>query len=141
MSQAQAGPREGADVRVGPSREHGHPSPAKYVTIGVILAVITAIEVAIYYVPDFMPGFRPLLPPTLIILSVVKFAMVAMFFMHLKFDSRLFSSLFVGGILLAGGLLIALLALFHQFSDHPPEMAIPAPAAPAAAPARPPAAH
>ena len=38
-----------------------------------------------------------------------------MYFMHLKFDSRLFSSFFVGGLLLAGAVLIALLALFHHF--------------------------
>ena len=115
MSQPHGGLREGADVHVGPYVEHGHPTPAKYVTIGVILAVITAIEVAIYYVPDFVLVFRPVLEPVLLILSALKFTLVAMFFMHLKFDSRLFSSLFVGGILLAAGLMISLLALFQHF--------------------------
>ena len=47
------------------------------------------------------------------VLSVVKFALVAMFFMHLKFDHRLFSTMFVVGVLLATGILIALLALFR----------------------------
>jgi len=115
MIDSHGGPREGADVYVGPSVEHGHPTAQKYIAIGVILAVITAIEVAIYYVPEYVPGFAPLLAPILLILSAVKFSMVVMYFMHLKFDSRLFSSLFVGGLLLAGALLIALLALFHHF--------------------------
>jgi cytochrome c oxidase subunit 4 len=110
MIDSHGGPREGADVHVGPSLEHGHPTAQKYVAIGVILAVITAVEVAVYYL-----NLGPLLPPILLILSAVKFSLVVMYFMHLKFDSRLFSSLFVGGLLLAGGVLIALLALFHHF--------------------------
>jgi len=34
-----------------------------------------------------------------------------MFFMHLKFDGRLFSSFFVGGFILGAAVLIALMAL------------------------------
>jgi len=110
MIDAHGGPREGADVHVGPSVEHGHPSAQKYIAIGVILAVITAVEVAVYYL-----DIGPLLSPILLILSAVKFSMVVMYFMHLKFDSRLFSSFFVGGMILAGAVMIALLALFHHF--------------------------
>jgi cytochrome c oxidase subunit 4 len=91
-------------------REHPHPGAKEYVTVAVILAIITGIEVAVYYV-DIL---RPALAPILLVLSAIKFAMVAMFFMHLKFDNRLFSSLFVGGLLLAAALLISLLALFHN---------------------------
>ncbi|HZS00081.1 MAG TPA: cytochrome C oxidase subunit IV family protein [Chloroflexota bacterium] len=115
MIESHGGPREGGDIYVGPSVEHGHPTAQKYIAIGVILAVITAIEVAVYYIPEYVPGFAPLLPPILLILSAIKFSLVVMFFMHLKFDSRLFSSFFVGGLLLAGAVLIALLALFHHF--------------------------
>ena len=64
---------------------------------------------AIYYIEQI----APLLAPILIVLSALKFALVAMFFMHLKFDNRLFTSLFVGGLILAGGLLISLLVLMH----------------------------
>ena len=109
-----AGPREGADVRVGPSLEHGHPGPKEYVVVGAILAVITSIEVAIYYVPEHFPPFGPWLAPALLVLSAVKFTAVVGWFMHLKFDNRLFTSLFVGGLILAGSLLIALLALFNH---------------------------
>ncbi|HEY7063870.1 MAG TPA: cytochrome C oxidase subunit IV family protein [Chloroflexota bacterium] len=115
MIDSHGGTREGANINVGPSVEPGHPTAAKYVAIGVILAVITALEVAVYYVPEFAPIFQGILAPVLLILSALKFALVAMFFMHLKFDSRLFSSFFVGGLILAAGVMIALLALFHHF--------------------------
>ncbi len=111
MIDPHGGPREGESVYVGPSRERGHPGAREYVIIAVILGVITACEVAVYY----MEALGPILAPILLILSATKFALVAMFFMHLKFDSRLFSSLFVSGLLLAAGVMIALLALFHQF--------------------------
>jgi cytochrome c oxidase subunit 4 len=84
-------------------QSHSHPGPAVYVQIAVILAIITSIEVAIYYI-----GFlRPILAPLLIILSVSKFLLVALWFMHLRFDSKLFFWLFIGGIALAGAVFAA----------------------------------
>ena len=90
-------------------RERAHPTPAKYVAIALILAAVTIVEVAIVYI-DFLGG---IVGPVLVILSAAKFALVAMFFMHLRFDNRLFSTMFVGGLLLAVGVLITLLALFR----------------------------
>ena len=74
-----------------------HPTPRKYVNIAIILAIVTAIEVAIYYVT----ALEDFLVPILLILAVIKFAMVGMYFMHLKFDSRTFRRFFVTGIVLA----------------------------------------
>lgn len=74
-----------------------HPSPRKYVNIAIILAIVTAIEVAIYYVP----ALESLLVPILLALAVIKFIMVAMYFMHLKFDSAVFRRFFLIGIFLA----------------------------------------
>ena len=45
------------------------------------------IEVAIFYIPSL----APVLSPVLLILSTLKFALVAMFYMHLKFDHAWFS--------------------------------------------------
>ena len=90
--------------------EEEHPTPKKYVQIGAILAVITAIEVAIFYVD----ALRPILIPVFLILSAVKFVMVAMFYMHLKFDSRLFTGAFAAGLLIAAALVIALMALMSR---------------------------
>ena len=53
-----------------------------------------------------------MLVPILLVLSTIKFAMVVMWFMHLKFDNKLFSVLFIGGLVLAGLVLLALLLLF-----------------------------
>jgi cytochrome c oxidase subunit IV len=78
--------------------EHTHPSPVKYVGIAVLLAVITALEVALYYIA--MP--EALLVVLLLILATAKFALVAGFFMHLKFDSPMLRRVFVTGIILAG---------------------------------------
>ena len=90
-------------------KERAHPTPAKYVAIALILAAVTIVEVAIVYM-DFLGDF---VGPVLVILSAAKFALVVMFFMHLRFDSRLFSTMFVTGLLLATGVLITLLALFR----------------------------
>ena len=91
-----------------PTKERAHPTPARYAAMALIRAVITVVEVAIVY----MEFLRPVLIPLLLVLSATKFAMVAMFFMHLRFDDRLFSILFVGGLLLACLVIMALMALF-----------------------------
>ena len=78
--------------------EHSHPTPAKYVGIAVFLAIVTALEVALYYIT--MPEW--LVVVLLLILATMKFAIVAGFFMHLKFDSPMLRRLFVTGIILAG---------------------------------------
>ena len=80
-----------------PPAEHAHPGPAEYIKVAVFLAVVTGIEVGIYY----LKGARSILAPVLIVLSIVKFSMVGLFFMHLKFDTHLFRRVFILGIILA----------------------------------------
>ena len=89
----------------------GHPTPLTYVKVAMTLAAITSIEVAIFYANWLGYGIIPVLT----ILSGAKFALVAMFFMHLKYDARLFSGLFVGGLALALTVVSALLVLFRFF--------------------------
>lgn len=74
----------------------GHPGPMEYVQVGLTLAIITAFEVAIYYVD--IPR-KPFIG-ALMALSASKFLLVALFFMHLKFDSRLFTTAFATGVAL-----------------------------------------
>src|SRR2546428_576910 len=93
------------------STEHSHPGAKEYLGIAVILTVITAVEVAVYYVPSM----HPVLVPTLLVLSTLKFSLVAMFYMHLKFDARLFSWLFVVPMVVISLIIIALLRLFGHW--------------------------
>lgn len=77
--------------------EHAHPGPWKYIQIAFILALITAAEVALYY----MKIPNNVLVVTLLVMSAVKFGMVVLYFMHLKFDAPIFKRLFMIGIVLA----------------------------------------
>ena len=91
--------------------EHGL-STSGYVRIALILAAITALEVSTYYV-DFGWLFMPAL--MIMIMMVIKFVMVVSYFMHLKFDNKLFSWLFYTGLVLAVGVYCAALATFKFF--------------------------
>lgn len=91
-------------------RVRSHPSALEYVRVAIVLAVITGAEVMVYY----QESLRSVIVPILLVLSAAKFSLVALFFMHLKFDSRLFSAIFSGPLLLAFAVLIALLTLFHR---------------------------
>ena len=93
------------------AHETNHPGAKEYLGIAVILTVITAVEVAIFYIPSM----KAVLVPSLLVLSALKFALVAMFYMHLKFDARLFSWLFVLPMILMAGIVIALLRLFGKW--------------------------
>lgn len=67
-----------------------------YIKVALLLAALTAAEVLIYFEP---PGV--LEKPLLLILMVVKFEIVVAYFMHLRFDNKLFTWMFVGGLVLA----------------------------------------
>ena len=84
----------------------GHPSPSQYIMVGLILGVVTAVEVAVYYV-DALEGA---LLGILMVLSAMKFVLVALWFMHLRFDNRLFSVLFFSGVVLAVFLFVIVLS-------------------------------
>ena len=88
--------------------EHPHPTAGTYIRVAVILTVLTVIEVGVFYVP----AFHPVLVPVLLTLSAVKFAIVVMFYMHLKMDSKFFTFLFGGPLLLAAAVMLGLMFLF-----------------------------
>ena len=91
---------------------HAHPTAGTYIKVGVILTIITVIEVGVFYVP----AFQAALVPILLTLSAVKFTLVVMFYMHLKADSKFFTFLFGGPLLLATGMMLGLLFLFGVFA-------------------------
>ncbi len=94
------------------SAHTGHPTPLTYFKVAMTLSVITAIEVAVFYVEDLGAWIIPIL----VVLSAAKFAMVAMFYMHLRYDAKLFSGFFVGGLALAMSVVMAVLVLFQFFA-------------------------
>ncbi len=93
----------------GHAAEHGA-TDREYVVIALILAVLTAIEVSTYYV-----DFGPLFLPVLLVLMVAKFLIVVSYFMHLKFDDKIFSYMFYSGLVLALAVYIGALATFKFF--------------------------
>lgn len=91
--------------------EHGgHTTDADYIKIGIVLAVLTAIEVALFYFP---PGAAEV--PLLLGLMVVKFAIVAAYFMHLKGDNKVLTLLFSIGLGMATLVYFAVLFAFEFF--------------------------
>jgi caa(3)-type oxidase subunit IV len=102
-----------SDTVHGHATEHAHPTPATYAKVAAVLCIITAIEFGVFYTPPL----QSVLVPILIILSAIKFALVAMFYMHLKFDHPVYTRLLVGGLALGAGVLLSLFVLF-AFS-HP----------------------
>lgn len=92
--------------------EHEHLSDNRYIVIALILAVITAAEVAASYI-DLGPVFIPLL----LFMMAIKFFVVASYFMHLKFDNKIFQRLFYTGLFLALAVYVAALLTFRFFDS------------------------
>jgi cytochrome c oxidase subunit 4 len=91
--------------------ERAHPGAGTYLTVAAVLTVITLVEVGVFYVP----GFRPVLAPVLILLSGAKFALVVMFYMHLRHDHALYRGVFLLPLVIAVAVVTALLFLFGVF--------------------------
>jgi cytochrome c oxidase subunit 4 len=90
----------------------GHASVKTYINVAIALAILTAIEVASLYTPGIPNG---LLVTSLLVMSALKFSLVVGFFMHLRYDSRILRTLFVGPLMIAIAIILALMALFSAF--------------------------
>ena len=102
-------PQGGAAMHEEGSVEHPvHPTADVYLRVGAVLVILTVLEVGVFYVP----AFHPVLVPVLLVLSAAKFTLVVMFYMHLKADSKFFTFLFGVPLMLAVGVMVALLFLF-----------------------------
>lgn len=97
----------------------GHPSLAQYIVIAILLFAITIVEFVI--IMDF-PGEaekviaealgEPSTTILLFLLSGIKFAIVILFYMHLKFDNKFFFWVFIAGMVLAVMVGLSLIGLF-----------------------------
>ena len=90
-----------------------HPSPREYVRIAIVLALVTAAEVFVYYVD----ALRDWLIPLLFLFAIIKFSLVVLWFMHLRFDARTYARFFVMGIAGALTLYVAVLLMFRTFAS------------------------
>ncbi|HEY7040039.1 MAG TPA: cytochrome C oxidase subunit IV family protein [Methylomirabilota bacterium] len=90
----------------------GHATVRTYINVAIVLAIITALEVATLYVPG-IPNF--LLVGSLLVMSAVKFFLVVGFFMHLRYDHPILRALFVGPLIIAICIIVAVMALFSAF--------------------------
>ncbi len=90
---------------------HG-PSDSQFITIFFVLAAITAVEVLVSYV-DIGAAFLPVL----LALMVLKFFIVVLYFMHVKFDNPIFGRLFYIGLGMALAVYTVTLITFHFFTS------------------------
>lgn len=92
---------------------HGHNQthvPTRtYVWVGVFLAIVTAIEIAV----PAMTALKRFMVPLLLGLGAVKFATVAAFFMHLKFDRRVLAWVFAVGLAVAALVTVGLIVVMR----------------------------
>ena len=77
--------------------ERRHPQPWEYVKIALILAVLTASEVAVSY----MKGSHTLQIAALLGMMVIKFTLVVLWYMHIRFDNPGYGRMFTVGLSLA----------------------------------------
>jgi cytochrome c oxidase subunit 4 len=89
-----------------------HPGPKVYIIIAVILAGLTGLEVGAF----FLELSSAVVVAILLLLSFAKFALVVAYFMHLKFDDKRFTSLFVAPFIAMVSIVVALLALFENLT-------------------------
>ena len=94
-----------------PHGEAAHAGVGTYLTVAAILTVVTALEFGAIYIR----ALTPILVPLLLVMSAAKFALVVLFFMHLRYDRRVLSTVFVGPLVIAVGLVIALTTLTGAF--------------------------
>jgi cytochrome c oxidase subunit 4 len=91
--------------------DHAHASVGTYVVIAAVLTAITGLEFAVIYIR----ALTPILVPLLLVLSAAKFALVVLFFMHLRYDKPILLTLFAGPLLIAVATIVALLTLADAF--------------------------
>jgi cytochrome c oxidase subunit IV len=82
-----------------------------YVKVAAVLVVLTAIEIYATYA-DYLGHF---FLPLMLCLMTTKFVLVVLFFMHLRWDSKLFGRLFWAGAILAIAVYTGALATFQYF--------------------------
>ncbi|MCY7301330.1 MAG: cytochrome C oxidase subunit IV family protein [Ilumatobacteraceae bacterium] len=90
---------------------HHAPTDRYFIKVALVLALLTALETSTYWI--HIGGFAT---PLLLILMAIKFFMIVLIFMHLKFDNKVLSVLFYMGLGLALLVYIVFLSTFQFFA-------------------------
>ena len=91
-----------------------HAHGKSYMRTAAILTIITIFEIAILYVPQIP---HDLLPPMMIGMAVVKFAMVVGLFMHLADDANIFKLVFIAPLFMALAMILVTGLMVSQHWD------------------------
>ncbi len=97
-----------------PSTAHAQPGPATWIRVLVLLTVATVLEVLTYV---FEANLGALTAPILILFAIVKFVLVVAYYMHLKFDNRILTGIFVWGMVIAVSIFAAMAAIYHIYGQ------------------------
>ena len=89
-----------------------HPTNRYFIWTAAVLALFTALETSTYWI-----NFGSFATPLLLTLMTIKFFVILLVFMHLKYDSKLFGALFYIGLGLAIGVYTAALCTFQFFAS------------------------
>jgi cytochrome c oxidase subunit 4 len=90
--------------------KHHIPSDRHFIVIALWLALLTALETSTYWVD--LGAFTT---PLLLIMMSIKFFMIILVFMHLKYDSPVLRALFYAGLGLSIFVYCVFLATFKFF--------------------------
>src|SRR5438093_13006660 len=93
---------------MGDHRQEGtHASAWTYIKVALVLTGVTILEVGSIYIRQL----TPIIVPLLLAMSAAKFALVVLFFIHLRYESRALTLFICGPLLLASGIVISLTPL------------------------------
>jgi len=85
------------------SQTHHHGGPKLYAGVLAALLVLTAITVTASYIDFGSPAINVVIA---LAIASIKASLVALYFMHLRYDKPLLSVIFVGGLFFLGLLLM-----------------------------------
>jgi cytochrome c oxidase subunit IV len=72
------------------------------------------MEVTVSYVQ----ALRPVMTPLLIVLAIAKFSLIAMFFMHLRYEKWALNTAFLFPLVIAIAVFFSLFGLFNYLLHH-----------------------
>ena len=87
-----------------------------YLRIALLLSLVTLLEFLLI-LPEGLRGTGLVVGP-LVALPLAKFAIVALFYMHLRHDHKLLNGIFLVGLILSFAVGVSLVGLFGAFSPY-----------------------